>query len=140
MLGHLEGSESTITHSVKEGKLDPPMTLMFTLVSAIIFATIHLLNHQAEQWEGQVFLMSLRWLVYLVIPFDTKMNRSSSRKLPSNQIPNTCCPFQLDCWTPPESHICNVWNIQRIADQNFCFTWYATMWLGLFSLKEKLNL
>lgn len=55
VLGHLEGSESNIAHSVKEEKLDPSMTLMLTLVDAIMFATIHLLNHQAEQQKEPVF-------------------------------------------------------------------------------------
>ena len=53
------GSESSIAHSVK-GNLDSPVTLMLTLVHAIIFATIHLLNHQADQQKEQIFLMSLR--------------------------------------------------------------------------------
>lgn len=110
VLGHLEGSESSVIHWVKEGKLDPPMTLMLTLISVIIFSTIHLLKHQAEQWKEQIFLMSLWWLVYLVILFDTKMNRLSSRKWHSCQIPNTCCPFHLDCYTPPKSQIYNIWN------------------------------
>lgn len=116
VLGHLEGSESSITHSVKDGKLAPPMTLMLTPVCTLIFDTIHLLNHQAEQQKERIFLMSLRWLVYLLIPFDTKTNRLNSRKWHSGQIPNTCCPFQLDCWTPPESHTCNICDVQRITD------------------------
>lgn len=54
VLGHLEVSKSNIVHSVKEGKLDPAMTLVLTPVSVIMHATIHLLNlcRQANKKNG----------------------------------------------------------------------------------------
>lgn len=60
-VSHLEGSESNTAYSVKEGKLDPPMTLMLTPFDAITCATIHLLNFfQTEPQKERIFLMSLR--------------------------------------------------------------------------------
>lgn len=129
--------ESNVAHSVQEGKLDPPATL--TLTSRRCNNAHHKSPAKPRGRARRTdFHNVTRWLVCLVIPFDTKPNRFNSRKRQSSQIPSTCCPLQLGCWTPPEPHICDTWNGHSIPAR-LSFTQYATIGSGFFSSKEKVQ-